>query len=168
MNFAPGTVLIHPSHGPMSVVSVSNRKFPDGSTRECVDLETLDTHTLAVTVPIDRYVEVGLRNVITGGELSEVIDTLGGPTGDEPENWSRRFKANEEKLRTGSIIGLAEVVRDILRRNEEKRVSLGERRILDRGMSQLSRELYYSKDMESIEAAEEFVRTAALAGQPVL
>ena len=162
MTFAPGTVLIHPSHGPMSVTSISDHRFPDGSMRECLDLRTLDTHALVVTVPVDRHADVGLRTVVTGAELAEVIDTLGGSTGDEPENWSRRFKANEEKMRTGSILKLAEVVRDILRRNEEKRVSLGERRILDRGMSQLSRELYYSKRMKSIDDAERLIRNTAL------
>lgn len=151
----------------MSIVSVSDHTLPDGTVRECLDLKTLDTHELAITVPVDRHADVGLRNVVSGTALDEVIDRLGDSTGDEPENWSRRFKANEEKMRTGDILKLAEVVRDILRRNEEKPVSLGERRILDRGMSQLSRELYYSKKTKSIDAAEHLIRDTALEAQPV-
>lgn len=163
MSASPGTILIHPTHGPMSVVSVSKRKLPNGVTHECLDLETLDTHVLSVTVPVDRCSDVGLRDVITGDDLVELLKTLGEETGEEPENWSRRFKANEEKMRSGSVLLLAEVVRDILRRNVTKPVSLGERRVLDRGMSQLSRELFYSKSMANIGDAEQLIRESVFA-----
>lgn len=164
--FTPGTVLIHPAHGPMSVRSVSKHRFPNGTTHECLDLEALDTYALAITIPIDRYAEVGLRNVVRGADLDEVFDTLSSDTGEEPENWSRRYKANEEKMRSGSVVRLAEVVRDVLRRNETKPVSFGERRTLDRGMSQLSREVFYSKSLDTVREAEQLIRDAILDGHP--
>lgn len=162
MTFQPGTILIHPAHGPMFVRSITNQKFPNGDTHKCFDLESLGSYSLAISVPVGRSDDIGLRDLIAGSALDEVFDTLGSETGEEQENWSRRFKANEEKMRSGNVLSLAEVVRDVLRRNEAKPLSLGERRTLDRGMSQLAREVFYSKKLDSIEMAEQLIRDAIL------
>lgn len=147
----------------MHVISVSKREFPNGTTHECLDLKALDVHALALAIPVDRYAEVGLRDVIREADLGEVFNILSSASGEEPENWSRRLKANEEKVRSGSVLSLAEVVRDILRRNDAKPVSFGERRTLDRGLSQLSREVFYSKKLKSVGEAELLIKGAVLA-----
>ncbi|UOQ57338.1 hypothetical protein MUN78_00390 [Leucobacter allii] len=144
------------------MVSTTSRRFPDGATHECLNLEALDTHALAVTIPLDQYAASGLRSVVTGAAVDEVFGTLNGATGEESDNWSRRYKANEQKIRSGSILSLAEVVRDLLRRKEEKHISHGERRTLEQGMTHLAREVYYSKSLDSVGAAEQLIRDAAL------
>ena len=164
---APGTVLIHPAHGPMRVVSTTDLRFPNGETHECLNLEAIDTHALRVTIPVDQYDTSGLRSVVSGEAADELFGTLSDPTEEESENWSRRYKANEQKMRSGSVLSLAEVVRDLLRRDEMKHLSLGERRTLAQGMSQLAREVFYSKDLESMAAAERLIKDAALSMTPV-
>lgn len=164
MTHEPGTVLIHPSHGPMRVVSTTLLRFPNGTIHECMNLETIDAHALTVTIPIERFQVSGMRHVVTGDAADELFKTLGDPTVEVSDNWSRRFKANEQKMHSGSVLMLAEVVRDLLRRDEEKHLSLGERRALTQGMSQLAREVFYSKGLSSVEAAEVLITAAALSG----
>ncbi|WP_449279115.1 CarD family transcriptional regulator [Leucobacter sp. GX24907] len=127
-----------------------------------MNLEALDTYALALTIPVDQYAASGVRNVISGESLDELFGTLSNVSGEEPENWSRRFKANELKVRSGSVLRLAEVVRDLLRRDEVKTISRSERHTLSQGMSQLAREVFYSKNLESVDIAEQSIKDAAL------
>lgn len=168
MPHAPGTVLIHPSHGPMRVVSTTSRRFPNGVSHDCLNLEALDSHTLAVTIPVDRYAASGLRDVVAGDAFDELFGTLRDATSDESENWSRRYKANEQKVRSGSVLSLAEVVRDLLRRNKANPLSLGERSTLMKGMGQLALEVFYAMDLESVDSAKQKIKDAALGIQPSL
>lgn len=163
MTYEINTILIHPSHGPVRIVGSAPKTLPNGETHHCLDLETLDVHTLALTIPVDRAVDSGLREVVSGDSLEELLATLREQSGEEPANWSRRYKANEEKMRSGSIIRLAEVVRDIIRRDADKKISLGEYRMLEKALSQLAREIFYAKGLASVDEAREHVRELVLA-----
>lgn len=125
---SPGQTVVHPHHGPASVRGITERKMR-GERREYVELRVLRTD-MEVMVPMDQVGELGLRPVSTHAEIDEVLAVLQAPTSDMPDQWSRRMKANTDKVRLGDLRVTAEVVRDLTRRQADKGISTGERDLL--------------------------------------
>ncbi len=85
--------------------------------------------------PAENVDLVGVRDVIGKEGLDRVFDVLRAPFTEEPTNWSRRYKANLEKLASGDVIKVSEVVRDLWRRDQDRGLSAGEKRMLREGAS---------------------------------
>jgi CarD family transcriptional regulator len=96
---------------------------------------------LTVRVPAENVDLVGVRDVVNQEGLDRVFDVLRQPYTEEPTNWSRRYKANLEKLASGDVIKVAEVVRDLWRRERERGLSAGEKRMLAKARQILVSEL---------------------------
>ncbi len=96
---------------------------------------------LTVRVPSDNVDLVGVRDVVNQEGLDRVFNVLRQPYTEEPTNWSRRYKANLEKLASGDVIKVAEVVRDLWRRERERGLSAGEKRMLAKARQILVSEL---------------------------
>ena len=96
---------------------------------------------LTVRVPADNVDLVGVRDVVNQEGLDKVFDVLRQPYTEEPTNWSRRYKANLEKLASGDVIKVAEVVRDLWRREKDRGLSAGEKRMLAKARQILVSEL---------------------------
>jgi CarD family transcriptional regulator len=96
---------------------------------------------LTVRVPSDNVDLVGVRDVVNQEGLDRVFDVLRQPYTEEPTNWSRRYKANLEKLASGDVIKVAEVVRDLWRRDKDRGLSAGEKRMLAKARQILVSEL---------------------------
>ena len=96
---------------------------------------------LTVRVPADNVDLVGVRDVVNAEGLDRVFNVLRQPYTEEPTNWSRRYKANLEKLASGDVIKVAEVVRDLWRRERERGLSAGEKRMLAKARQILVSEL---------------------------
>lgn len=128
MTFTVGETVVYPHHGAATVEEISSRTFK-GETREYLKLRVNRTD-LTIEVPAANAERVGMRDVIDAEGLDRVFDVLREPFVEEPTNWSRRQKANSEKLGTGDIMKLAEVVRDLWRRSQEKGLSASEKRML--------------------------------------
>ena len=92
-------------------------------------------------VPADNAELVGVRDVVGQEGLERVFDVLRAPYTEEPTNWSRRYKANLEKLASGDVNKVAEVVRDLWRRDRERGLSAGEKRMLAKARQILVSEL---------------------------
>ena len=92
-------------------------------------------------VPADNVDLVGVRDVVGQEGLDHVFDVLRQPYTEEPTNWSRRYKANLEKLASGDVIKVAEVVRDLWRRERDRGLSAGEKRMLAKARQILVSEL---------------------------
>lgn len=163
MQLSAGHTVIHPHHGPATVTRVVERTF-GGTTRRYVDLLVRGTE-LTVSVPLDSAEEVGLRALSGHDGLAELFDVLRGPTGPEENGWSRRFKANQEKLRVGELRITAEVVRDLTRRLAEKGLSTGEKDLLRQARQPIVGELALALDLDD-DAAEDLVDSAVLARIP--
>ncbi|WP_262107197.1 CarD family transcriptional regulator [Arthrobacter sp. Marseille-P9274] len=118
MRFAEGQTIVHPHHGPATVRAIKTRPLRNA---ECsyVLLEVHNTN-LTVGVPVDSADAVGLRPVLDTHGLEKLFDELRGPSQAEESQWSRRFKVNQERLRTGDIYVTAGLVRDLSRRLEAK------------------------------------------------
>jgi CarD family transcriptional regulator len=94
-----------------------------------------------VRVPAENVDLVGVRDVVGREGLEHVFEVLRQPYTEEPTNWSRRFKANSEKLASGEVIRVAEVVRDLSRRDSDRGLSAGEKRMLHNARQILISEL---------------------------
>ena len=95
---------------------------------------------------------VGVRDVVDADGLERVFSVLRAPHTEEPTNWSRRYKANLEKLASGDVIKVAEVVRDLWRRDKERGLSAGEKRMLSKARQILVSELALAEKTDEVEA----------------
>src|SRR5207247_9576072 len=109
-------------------------------------------------------VAVGWRQVRTEQVANKVLKALSGGSTEMPKNWNRRFKHNRDKMKTGDIFELAEVVRNLALRDHEKGLSTGEKQMFVKAKKILASELMYAKDMDEDEAAEWL--DGVLAGKP--
>ncbi|HUH20367.1 MAG TPA: hypothetical protein VLZ09_00740, partial [Gaiellaceae bacterium] len=109
---------------------------------------------MTVNVPVDNAEKVGLRWVIDQEMVDVVVKVLLGGSTEMPKNWNRRFKHNRDKMKTGDIFELAEVVRNLSLRDHEKGLSTGEKQMFVKAKKILASELMYAKDMDEEEAAE--------------
>ena len=150
--FDVGDKVVYPHHG-AGTVEKKEVKVVLGEEREYLTIRILHNE-MTVNVPVDNCDKVGLRGVIDL-EMVEVVQKvlLGGST-EMPKNWNRRFKHNRDKMKTGDIFELAEVVRNLSLRDHEKGLSTGEKQMFVKAKKILVSELMYAKGMDEEEAAE--------------
>jgi len=109
---------------------------------------------MTVMVPTDNAGRAGLRRVIDEDTVKKVLAVLADACSDMPKNWNRRFKHNRDKIKTGDIYELAEVVRNLAVREAEKVLSTGEKQMFTRAKKILASELMYALEMSEDEAEE--------------
>jgi CarD family transcriptional regulator len=109
---------------------------------------------MMVMVPTDSVRRAGLRRVIEHDAVERVLSVLRDDISQMPKNWNRRFKHNRDKMKTGDVFELAEVVRNLAIRDFQKGLSTGEKQMFTRAKKILSSELMYAIDMEEKEAEE--------------
>src|SRR5213078_1321580 len=107
---------------------------------------------MTVQVPSENAEKVGLRWVIDEKMVEVVVKALTGGSTEMPKNWNRRFKHNRDKMKTGDIRELAEVVRNLSLRDHEKGLSTGEKQMFVKAKKILASELMYAKAMDEDEA----------------
>ncbi|HEX7625894.1 MAG TPA: hypothetical protein VF379_02485, partial [Gaiellaceae bacterium] len=109
---------------------------------------------MTVNVPADNAERVGLRKVIDEEAVKKVVKYLTSGGTEMPKNWHRRFKHNRDKMKTGDIYELAEVVRNLALRDGEKGLSTGEKQMYVKAKKILASELMYAKNLSEDEALE--------------
>src|SRR5438067_6668343 len=109
---------------------------------------------MTVQVPSENADAVGLRRVIGEKEVGVVLKALTGVSTEMPKNSNRRFKHNRDKMKTGDILELAEVVRNLALRDREKGLSTGEKQMFVKAKKILASELMYAKDMDEETCAD--------------
>ena len=161
MAFSVGDTVVYPHHG-AAVIEKKERRELSGEERDYLVLR-LTYGDLTLMVPADSCEEVGIRNVVSKKEVERVLNVLREEEPNKNGNWSRRFKANYEKLRSGDIYQVAEVVRNLATRESDKGLSAGERRMLGKAKQILLSELAVAikKDEEKAEELIQKVLTEA-------
>ena len=124
-----------------------------GEEREYLTIKILH-NDMTVMVPSDNAGRAGLRRVIGEEAVERVLAVLRDDMSQMPKNWNRRFKHNRDKMKTGDVFELAEVVRNLAIRDFEKGLSTGEKQMFTRAKKILASELMYALDMEEEEAEE--------------
>ena len=152
--FEVGDNVVYPHHGAGVVLKKETRDMM-GESRDYLTIKILHNE-MTVMVPCENAHVAGLRRVINEQQVRRVIDVLTGEVSEMPKNWNRRFKYNREKIKTGDVFELAEVVRNLAIREMEKGLSTGEKQMYTRAKKILASEFMYALDKDE-EGAEEYI-----------
>ena len=152
MGFEVGDNVIYPHHGAAKIIGKEVREA-FGEKREYLNLRTAHGD-LSLSVPIENADEVGMRPPIDEDDVEDLFELLGKKDVREPANWSRRFKNHQEKLKSGDIFEVAEVVRNLALREAAKGLSAGEKSMLEKSRQILISELSISMDVTEDQALE--------------
>jgi CarD family transcriptional regulator len=142
--FAVGDKAVYPVHGVAEVVALEQRDI-GGSQTPVYILKILDTG-MKIMVPKANAGSVGLRDLITSKQVKEVLSIL--KSRDIPrdtQTWNRRYREYMEKIKTGSVFEIAEVLRDLAVLRTSKELSFGERKMLETARGLLTKELALAK-----------------------
>jgi CarD family transcriptional regulator len=161
-----GDKVVYPHHGAGTVVKREKREVL-GEKREYLTIKILH-NDMTVNVPADNAERVGLRKVIDEEAVKKVVKYLTSGGTEMPKNWNRRFKHNRDKMKTGDIYELAEVVRNLALRDGEKGLSTGEKQMYVKAKKILASELMYAKTMSEDEALEWLEETLTEGAKPKL
>ncbi len=145
-----GDHVVYPHHG-AGMVQKKEMKEILGERREYLTIKILH-NDMTVMVPCENAAKAGLRRVIGEEAVQRVIAVLCDDVSTMPKNWNRRFKHNRDKIRTGDVYELAEVVRNLAIRESDKGLSTGEKQMFTRAKKILASELMYALEMEEGEA----------------
>src|SRR5579875_2292911 len=157
LTFDVGDKVVYPHHG-AAIVERREVREAFGEKKEYLVLR-LAYGDLTLMVPSDNTEEVGLREVINDEEVEEVFAVLRKKDVRMPTNWSRRYKNHVEKLKSGDIYQVAEVVRNLSNRDKDKGLSAGEKRMLSRARQILVSELTFALGVDE-ETAEQRLNDA--------
>jgi CarD family transcriptional regulator len=152
IEFECGDNVVYPHHGAGKVLKKEMRKM-FGEEREYLTIKILH-NDMTVMVPCENAGLAGLRRVIDEETVKKVLAVLEDDVSEMPKNWNRRFKHNRDKIKTGDIYELAEVVRNLAIREHEKGLSTGEKQMFTRAKKILASELMYALDRDEDEAEE--------------
>jgi CarD family transcriptional regulator len=139
LDFKVGDKVVYPNHGVGVIEQVAKRAIGEIESKfYCLRIISTDS---MVMVPIDNTDAVGLRKILTRRQITKVIKTLKDGEVTTYDDWKGRFQANSEKMRTGDIQAVAEVLKSLTMLNEIKPLSYRERKMLDRARFLLVSEL---------------------------
>jgi CarD family transcriptional regulator len=150
IEFELGDHVVYPHHGAGKVLKKEEMEIL-GERREYLTIKILH-NDMTVRVPTENAAIAGLRRVIDEETVKKVLDVLRDEVSEMPKNWNRRFKHNRDKIKTGDIYELAEVVRNLSLRESEKGLSTGEKQMFTRTKKILASELMYALDKDEEEA----------------
>ena len=150
MDFKVGDTVVYPHHGAAVVEAIEQREMRG----EVVDYLVLQIHQsdLTVRVPAMNAELVGVRDVVGEEGLLKVFSVLRETDVEEAGNWSRRYEANQERLASGDVNKVAEVVRDLWRREQDRGLSAGEKRMLAKARQVLVGELALAENVDEAKA----------------
>lgn len=152
--FKVGDKAVYPAQGVAEVISIEEKDIAGTSQRFYV-LRILDTDR-KIMVPVSNAGAVGLRQVISEMEIREIFDILQERTvAFDNQTWNRRYRGFMDKIKTGSIYDVAEVLRDLYRLKTDKQLSFGERRMLDTARSLIVKEIAIARDQTEDQVRQE-------------
>jgi len=147
--FSIGDNIVYPMHGAGTIEAIEERELMGEKCEYYVLL--IPQNGIRIMIPCDRAPQIGVRQIIKKAEFDSVSETLRGESTEMAKIWNRRYRDNLEKLKTGKINFVAEVVRDLMRVDHEKRLSTGERKMLSNAKQILISELALVCDIEEAE-----------------
>ena len=148
--FKIGDKVVYPMHGAGVIESIEEKEVL-GEKRQYYILR-LPVGDMKVMIPITNGKEVGLREVIDREGVQRVFHILREQCSAMSPNWNRRYRANLEKIKSGNIFEVAEVVRNLIKRDREKGLSSGERKMLENARQILISELVLATELEEDKA----------------
>lgn len=148
--FAIGSKIVHPMHGAGVIQEIEEKKIL-GEVKQYYILK-LPCNDMNVMLPVDSEQSVGIRGIVDEAVAREAIEVLKENSTEMPQNWNRRYRENMEKLKTGDIFQVAELVRNLIRTSREKNLSAGETKMLNNAKQIFISEIILSCGMSPEEA----------------
>jgi CarD family transcriptional regulator len=152
MTFQVGEKVVYPNHGVGVIENISSRSF--GTQAERFYLLRLSASCLTVMVPFSSVDQVGLRKVTRNGEIAKVLEFLSKGKCKHCQDWKDRFKENSEKMHKGSLLDVAEVLKELVMLQSNKPLSFREKKMLDRARTMLVSEMATSRALHEPEAID--------------
>ncbi len=146
--------MVYPHHGAGQVIKKEDKNIL-GEVKQYLTIKILH-NDMTVMVPCENAGKAGLRRIIDEEAIKKVLGVLQDDVSEMPKNWNRRFKHNRDKIKTGDILELAEVVRNLALREHEKGLSTGEKQMFTRAKKILASELMYALEKDE-EGAEQYL-----------
>ncbi len=151
-SFHIGDKVVYPNHGVGIIEQISSRTF--GAIVEKFYLLKIKSSSLKVMVPFHNVASVGLRRVVKNGEIQKILDYLTDGECSNNTDWKYRFKENSERMRTGSLLEVAAVLKSLLLLHQSKPLSFREKKMLERARYLLVSELAMAKNCEETQIEE--------------
>jgi CarD family transcriptional regulator len=145
-DFHIGDRVVYPNHGVGIVEQIGSRTM--GEQVEKYYLLNIKSSNLKVTIPFHSVMAVGLRRVVKNGEIQKILDYLSGGESENAVDWKDRFKENSDRMRTGSLLEVAAVLKGLLVLKESKSLSFREKKMLERARYLLVSELALARNCE--------------------
>lgn len=145
-DFHIGDRVVYPNHGVGIVEQIGSRTL--GAAVEKYYLLNIKSSNLKVTVPFHSVAIVGLRRVVRNGEIQKILDFLSEGASGSAADWKDRFKENSDRMRTGSLLEVAAVLKNLLVLKESKSLSFREKKMLERARYLLVSELALARNCE--------------------
>ena len=158
-SFQIGDKVVYPNHGVGVIEQISSRTI--GTSVERFYLLKIKSSNLKVMVPFHNIDSVGLRRVVRNGEVQRILDYLTDGKCENHSDWKYRFKENSDKMRTGSLLEVAGVLKSLLLLSQSKPLSFREKKMLERARYLLVSELAMAKNLDDSHIEE--LLTKALA-----
>jgi CarD family transcriptional regulator len=155
--FKVGDLAVYPAHGVGVIQSIEEKQI-SGNEHKFYIMKILD-NGMTIMIPTDNVKSVGLRGVIDPGEVPRIYEILQERDLDlVTQTWNRRYREYSEKIKTGSVYEIAEVLRDLVLLKYDKNLSFGERKMLDMARSLLVKEISIARKTEETVVEQEIHR----------
>ncbi len=151
--FNIGDKVVYPMHGAGIIEAVEEKEVL--GERQNYYIMRMPIGDMKVMIPMNNAGGVGLRQIIDEEGVAQVMSILSGEKSIMSQNWNRRYRANMEKIKSGDIFEVSEVVRNLSIRDREKGLSTGERKMLDNARQILISELVLAKDSSEEDVQQE-------------
>jgi CarD family transcriptional regulator len=152
LSFRIGDKVVYPNHGVGVIEQINSRII--GATVEKFYLLNIKASSLKVMVPFQNAGSVGLRRVIRDGEVQKILEYLTNGKCDNHNDWKYRFKENSDKMRTGSLLEVASVLKSLLMLGQNKPLSFREKKMLERARYLLVSEMALAKNLDEAEVEQ--------------
>ena len=153
LSYDVGDRVVYPHHGAAIIVR-REKRVVSGEKNEYLVLEMAHGE-LTLSVPVSNADDVGMRPPIGKDEVEDLFELLAKRDIREPSNWSRRFKNHQEKLKSGDVYQVAEVVRNLSLRDQSKGLSAGEKSMFVKARGVLVSELSFALEVSEDDALDE-------------
>ena len=151
LQFSLNEYVVYPAHGVGKVVSIEEQEIAGASLELYVVSFEKDKMTLRV--PTNKAEEIGMRSLSSPDVVTQALTTLKGKPKVKRAMWSRRAQEYEQKINSGDLIAIAEVVRDLHRNDEQREQSYSERQLYEAALDRLTREVAAVEDGDEVAAA---------------
>jgi CarD family transcriptional regulator len=152
LNFHIGDKVVYPNHGVGVIEQISSRSI--GATIEKFYLLNIKASSLKVMVPCNNVGSVGIRRVVRNGEVQKILDFLSIAEDISTTDWKDRFKENSDRMRTGSLLEVAGVLKSLIALHQAKPLSFREKKMLERARYLLVSEIAMSRSCDETKIEE--------------